>query len=334
MTRTALVTGVAGQDGVLLARHLLAEGYRVVGTTQPGVPTTLRPYLDGIELEEHDLRDTAGFDRLLGTYVPTEIYNLAGFTSVGASWDNPELVAEVNGAAVERMLDSLIAHRDRTGSSPRFFQASSSEVFGPEATNPQDESTPHDPQNPYAESKSHAQQVAASRRKDGLFVSVGILYNHESPLRGLQFVTRKIVRAAVEIAAGTHDTVTLGNLEVSRDWGAANDYVAAMRAVLQHDEPTDFIIATGTLHSLHDLLEIAFETAGVADPWSHVEQDPALMRQVDAPGLSGDPTRAKELLGWQATTSFEQLIAEMVAVDVQRVRTGVEEDVSYLGIRR
>ena len=331
MTKTALITGVAGQDGVLLARHLLAGGYRVVGTTQPGVPTTLRTYLDGVELEEHDLRDSAGFDRLLETYAPTEVYNLAGFTSVGASWDNPELVHAVNATAVDSMLDSLVATGERTGVAPRFFQASSSEVFGPGAANPQTESTPHNPQSPYGESKSLAQHATVRRREnDGLFACVGVLYNHESPLRGVQFVTRKIIRAAVEIAEGRRESVTLGNLGVSRDWGSARDYVAAMHLALTHDVADDYIIATGVLHSLRDLLELAFRAVGIDDPWPYVELDPALLRKADPPGLSGDPRHTRRQLNWAPDTTFEQVVQEMVAADVERVRTGVEEAPNYL----
>jgi len=326
MSSTALVTGVAGQDGVFLARHLLAEGYRVVGTTQPGVPTTLLPYLDGVELEEHDLRDAAGFDRLLEVYGPHEIYNLAGFTSVGASWDNRELVTDVNAVAVEAMLRSMAK---RPG--VRFFQASSSEVFGPDATNPQDEATPHDPQNPYAESKSRAHTATVrAREEDGLFACVGVLYNHESPLRPPQFVTRKITRAAVEIAEGLRDSVTLGALDVSRDWGAARDYVKAMHAALQHSGPSDYVIASGRLHTISDLLELAFAAAGIDDPWPHVEQDPALLRKADAPGLSGDADKAHRDLHWSPATSFEDLVREMVSVDQRRVRNGIEEDLDYL----
>lgn len=325
MTQTALITGVAGQDGVLLARHLLATGYQVVGTTQPGVPTHLRPYLDGVGLEEHDVRDAAGFVRLLDTYAPTEIYNLAGFTSVGASWDNPELVTEVNAVAVEQMLKVLVK---RGGT--KFFQASSSEVFGPEAINPQDESTPHAPQNPYAESKSRAQEATVRARDEGMFAAVGILYNHESPLRAPQFVTRKITHAAASIAEGLSDTVTLGNLEVSRDWGAARDYVAAMHALLQQPTPGDYIIATGQLHTLGQLLEVAFAAVGIGNAWAHVVQDPALLRKADAPGLSGDASKARRELGWSPTTTFENVVQEMVAVDRLRVSTGVEENVNYM----
>ena len=329
--KTALVTGVAGQDGVLLARRLLADGHRVVGTRLPGPLPQLAPYLEGVELREHDIRDTSAFERLLVAEEPDEIYNLAGFTSVGSSWDHRELVEQVNATAVEQMLDTLIAWRDRTGREPRFFQASSSEVFGPVAANPQREDTAHDPQNPYAESKSRAHALTVrAREQHGLYASVGILYNHESPLRDTRFVTRKITRAAAEIAVGRRDSLTLGNLDVSRDWGAAQDYVAAMQGVLQHHEPGDFIIATGHLHSLKDLLEQAFAAAGVADPWTYVQQDESLLRTSDAPGLIGDAGKAQRELGWTAVTSFEDLVAEMVRVDLERLRSGVEESPDYV----
>ena len=328
---TALITGVAGQDGVLLARRLLADGCRVVGTRLPGPAAPLASDLAGVELREHDIRDTAGFERLLATEAPDEIYNLAGFTSVGASWDHRELVEQVNTTAVEQMLDAVLAWRDRTGRKPRFFQASSSEVFGPAAQNPQREDTPHNPQNPYAESKSRAHALTVSAREThGLFASVGILYNHESPLRASRFVTRKITRAAAEIAASRRDSLTLGNLEVSRDWGAAQDYVLAMQRVLQHDEPDDFIIATGRLHSLKELLELAFEAAGVADPWAYVQQDESLLRTADAPGLAGDAGKAQRELGWIAATSFEDLVADMARVDLERLSSGVEESPDYV----
>lgn len=326
MTPTALITGVAGQDGVLLARHLVASGYRVVGTTQPGVPSPLLPYLEGVVLDEHDLRDALGFDDLLETYSPDEVYNLAGFTSVGASWDHRDLVNEVNAVAVDHMLTTLVKRGDT-----KFFQASSSEVFGPQAVNPQNESTPHHPMNPYAESKSRAQAATAEARDEhDLFGCVGILYNHESPLRAPQFVTRKITRAAAEIAEGVRDSVTLGNLDVSRDWGAASDYVVAMHTAMQQPEPADYVFATGRLHTLGELLDVAFAAVGIDDPWPHVEQDPTLLRKADAPGLRGDASKAHRVLGWSPTTTFDELVREMVAVDRQRLRTGVEEHVSYL----
>ena len=329
MGRTAIVTGVAGQDGTYLARHLVSMGYDVVGTVMPGAPHHLLPYLPDMEIEQLDLRDADGFRRLLTRYPPDELYNLAAITQVNEARANPELTHEVNAVAVDRMVDTVREVAPAT----RVFQASTSEVYGTRVANPQDESTPHDPGNPYAKSKSSAHLAIVERReREGLFACVGILYNHESPLRGVEFVTRRITRAAAEIAAGRRDLITLGNLDAARDWGAARDYVVAMHGALQHDEPGDYTIATGRLRSLRELVEIAFAAAGVSNPWSRVEQDPALMRQADTPGRSGDPRRAREVLGWEATTSFEDLVAEMVRVDELRVRTGVEESKDYLTV--
>lgn len=326
MTPTALITGVAGQDGALLARHLLTAGYTVVGTRRPGTDTRLVPYLDGVTVVDHDVVDTAGFVDLLAQHRPSEVYNLAGFTSVGRSWDAADEVREVNAGAVERMLDVLLAQPD----APRFFQASSSEVFGPEVVNPQTEDTPHRPANPYAESKSVAHQLTGQARDAGLFACVGTLYNHESVLRGPEFVTRKITRAAAEIALGRREVVELGNLQVSRDWGSAREYVVAMHAALRHEQPGDYLIATGRLRSLRDLVEVAFAAAGVEDAWSCVQQDESLLRPSDALGMTADVSHARAELGWEATTSFEALIGEMVRVDLRRLETGVEESVEYL----
>lgn len=325
-SRTALITGVAGQDGVLLARLLLTRGYRVVGTLLPGSSFRLKPYLDGVTVVEQDLIDTAGFADLVRTCRPDEVYNLAGFSSVGRSWEEPALVHEVNAAAVERMLGAITA----VATPPRFFQASSSEIFGLDAPNPQDERTPHRPDNPYAESKSRAHTATATARADGLFACVGILYNHESPLRDVDFVTRKITRAAAEIAADRLDVLELGNLDVARDWGAAREYVDAMHLAMRHDAPGDYIIATGRTHTLRELVDEAFAAAGVVDGWDHVVQDPALIRHSDALTRTGNPSRAREVLGWQATVSFADLVGEMVDVDRRRVATGVEESPDYL----
>lgn len=323
---TALITGVGGQDGVLLARHLCGLGYRVIGTYRPGASLALAPYLDGVVVVEHDLVDTAGFADLIDEIRPDEIYNLAGLSSVGRSWDEPDRVQEVNAAAVERMLEMLARDHPET----RFFQASSSEVFGTEPLNPQDETTPRSPMSPYAESKHRADAAIAAARAAGVFASVGILYNHESPLRDVHFVTRKITRAAAEIAAGKLDVLELGNLEVARDWGAAREYVEAMRLSLCHHEPGDYVIATGRSHTLRELVNVAFSAAGVADVWSHVRQNPDLMRQADAPVRVGDPTLADEVLGWRATIPFAELVGEMVEVDQRRVATGIEESSDYL----
>ncbi|MGA9101713.1 GDP-mannose 4,6-dehydratase [Aeromicrobium sp.] len=330
MTRTAMITGLAGQDGTYLSRLLVSLGYDVVGTVMPGASHRLRPYLPDLRLEELDVRDTAEFGRLVTQYRPDEIYNLAAITQVSEAWAHPDRTHEVNAIAVDGMFDVI---RDSVPDA-RVFQPSTSQIYGTNTPNPQDESTPHDPHNPYAESKSIAHLATVERReRDGLFACVGILYNHESPLRGVEFVTRRITRAAAEIAAGQRDRITLGNLEAARDWGAAGDYVVAMHAVLQHDEPADFTIATGRLRTLRELVDVAFAAAGVDDPWSHVVQDPALLRQIDTPGLSGDPRRIREVLGWEATTTFEEMVAEMVRVDEARIASGIEESSDFLAAR-
>lgn len=321
MTRSALVTGVTGQDGVLLARLLRGHGMRVVGTVPPGsgADDAYLVYLDGVELVEHDVSDTDGFRALLRTHLPHEVYNLASLSSVGHSWDQPDLVAEVNGGAVERMVAALVAQRAEDGREIRLFQASSSEELGEAADSP------------YAKAKRRARDaVARARDEHGLYACSGILHNHESPLRGRGFVTRKITRAAAEIALGRRDQVSLGNLEVSRDWGAARDYVEAMRLMLRQDAPADLPLGTGVGHTLHDLLRTAFTAAGIDDPSAHVIQDPALLRPTDARAMVADPEPAAVALGWRATTAFEDVIEEMVDVDLERLRSGVEESPEYL----
>jgi GDPmannose 4,6-dehydratase len=332
-TPTALVTGAGGQAGIYLSRLLAAEGYRVVGTVRPGAarsPAAVA-YLDDVEVLEHDQRDGPGFERLLGDVRPDEIYNLAGFTSVGASWGHAEEVAETNGLAVLRILESLLRHRERHGSAPRFFQPSSSEMFGTADHMPQTETTPHHPRSPYAVSKSFAHHLTVNYRESyGLFTSTGTLYNHESPLRPQKFVTRKITRAVAEIALGRRDSVTLGNLDVRRDWGFAGDYVRSMHLMLQQDDPTDFIIATGRSRALSELLQVAFAAVGIDDPTPYVGQDPAFIRPADVADLYGDPTKAREQLGWEPTVGFEQIVEHMVRTDVRRLESGVEDSVDYL----
>ena len=320
-TRTALVTGVAGQDGVYLARHLRSLGYHVVGTLRPGsrwAPLTLGrayAYLDGVQLVDLDQRDHEGWAAVLEGLQPDEIYNLAGFSSVGAL----------------RMLEELVAFRDRHGWSPRFFQPSSSEMFGTSDQQPQTEGTPHHPRSPYAASKSFAHHLVVNYRESyGLFTATGTLYNHESPLRGEQFVTRKITRSVAEIALGRRDEVVLGNLDVRRDWGFAGDYAVAMQRMLQLDDPQDFIVATGTSRPLAEVVEVAFAAAGLGSPEGYLRQDPALMRPADVADLVGDPTKAREQLDWTPSVSFEQVIEHMVRVDVTRLERGVEDAADYL----
>lgn len=330
---TALVTGAAGQDGVYLCRHLLAEGYRVIGSVRPGGLRSPRvaAYLGGVEVVESDQRDRAAFAELLETHRPAEVYNLGGFTSVGASWGHAETVAETNGLAVLRMLEELVAYRERHGWTPRFFQPSSSEMFGVSDQQPQTENTPHHPRSPYAATKSFAHHLTVNYRESyGLFTCTGTLYNHESPLRGPQFVTRKISAAVAEIALGRRDHVALGNLDVRRDWGFAGDYARSMHLMLQQDSPADFIIATGVSRALSEVLHLAFAAVGIDDPAPYVRQDPAFMRPADVLDLYGDPTKAREQLGWQPTVPFEQVVEHMVRTDVRRLETGVTEHADYL----
>ncbi|GEP33629.1 GDP-mannose 4,6-dehydratase [Nocardioides szechwanensis] len=319
--RTALVTGVAGQDGIYLARRLIGLGFRVVGTERQAATAEqdLAVYLDGVDLVQHDLRDDTGFRRLLEECRPDWVFNLAAFSSVGASWDQPDLVDDVNGAAVERMLDVMLDHRARTGDDVRFFQAGSAEEHGSAADSP------------YAKAKARAHAATTQHREEhGLFACTAVLHNHESPLRPQRFVTRKITRAAAEIALGKRESVSLGNLEVSRDWGAASDYVAAMTRMLELDTAADLVVATGVTHTLRDLVETAFSAAGVTDPWSYVVQDQALVRPADAPTLDADTSETRQVLGWEPTLTFEQVVEHMVAVDLERLRTGVEESTDYL----
>ncbi|KRA38577.1 MULTISPECIES: GDP-mannose 4,6-dehydratase [unclassified Nocardioides] len=318
--RTALVTGVAGQDGIYLARSLLADGVRVVGTVSGAVDGHPRHvYLAGAELRSLDLRDAAGLRALVHDVEPDEVYNLAAVSSVGRSWHEPELTVAVNQTAVEILVAALLAQRDRTGRQVRLFQASSAEISG-DAT-----------ASPYARSKAAAEDVVRDARDRGLAASIGRLYIHESPLRALTFVSRKITRGAAEIALGQREHLVLGNLDVVRDWGFAGDYVEAIRLMVAADVPVDLPIGTGCPHRLTDLVERAFLAAGLDGSEGYVEQDPALVRPADTAVLVADPEPAAEVLGWRATATFEDTVDAMVAADLARLRSGVDEDEAYLG---
>lgn len=319
--KTALVTGVSGQDGVYLARSLCAAGYRVVGTTNPAAPhdDPRLVYLDGVERCAVDVSDGPAVRALLAETTPDEVYNLAAQSSVGQSWADPEGTRRANLDPVEHLVAALIEQRDRTRREPRLFQASSAEVRASTADSP------------YARAKADAEAIVRAAREDhGLFAVCGLLHNHESPLRGPQFVTRRISIGAAEIALGRADELTLGNLDVKRDWGFAGDHVEAMRLLLGHDEPLDLAIGTGVLHSLSDLLDRAFDAAGLGAPGSRVRQDPDLARPSDTPTLVADPEPAARLLGWRARVGFDELIGHLVATDLERLRSGVAESPAYL----
>lgn len=319
---TALITGVGGQDGIYLARLLASEGVRVVGTVRPGGSTSPRvaAYLSHVTVAELDIRDDNHLAALLAEHRPDEVFNLAAFTSVGRSWDEPETVAATNGRAVRGLLAAVVRHRDLTGQDTRVFHASSAQVGD---------------ENPYAQSKAAAEEaVTEYREQHGLHACLAKLHNHESPLRGTQFVTRKITQGVARVHAGSDLPLDLGNLDVHRDWGFAGDYVDAMRRMTRLDEPLDLEIGTGIDHSLRDLVTAAFAAAGIDDPWAHVVTDPELLRPTDIAFQVADPRPAQAALGWTATVQFSEMIAAMVAADVERLRSGVEEDPRYLRVAR
>jgi GDPmannose 4,6-dehydratase len=331
--RTAFITGLAGQDGVYLGRYLAGLGYRVMGTVQSKADAAgvLRVYLPEATVFELDVRNSAALGVLLDYERPDEIYNLASWSSVGRSWSDPEQVTAVNGLAVLGLLEQIKRLRDRDGYDPRLCQASSSEMFGLVRELPQTEDSPHHPRSPYAVSKSFAHHTAVNYRESyGMFVAAAILFNHESPLRPATFVTRKITAAAAEIAARRRESVTLGRLDIRRDWGAAADYVMAMHAMLQHDAPDTFNVATGESHSLDDFLAEAFAAAGVADYRDRVASDPALLRPADVPETIGDAAKARTVLGWKPTVTFREIVHRMVHADMLRIESGREHSIDYL----
>jgi GDPmannose 4,6-dehydratase len=331
--KTAFITGLAGQDGVYLGRYLHDLGYRVVGTVTSKARSrrTLDAYLPQATVYEIDVRNSAALGVLLDRERPDEIYNLASWSSVGRSWSDPEQVTAVNGLSVLGLLEQVKHLRDSEGYEPRICQASSSEMFGLVKELPQREDSSHHPRSPYAVSKSFAHHTAVNYRESyGMFVSAAILFNHESPLRPATFVTRKITEGAASIALGMQDSLTLGRLDIRRDWGAARDYVQAMHLMLQHEEPDNFIVASGTSHALDEFLHEAFMAAGVPDYRHRILSDSALLRPADVPETLGDPSKAQELLGWKPTLTFRELIRSMVIADLTRLQTEVQESTEYL----
>ncbi|WP_392544996.1 GDP-mannose 4,6-dehydratase [Oryzobacter telluris] len=307
----ALVTGATGQDGSYLVERLLAEGHEVHGLVR-------REDLGGslpADLVVHELDLASRADDLAGLVdrvSPDELYNLGGISSVAHSWADPVLTARVSGVAAVVLLDAARRLQERRGREVRVLQPSSAEIFGEPAESPQNEATPVRPVSPYGATKAFAHHLAGLERSRGLFTASVILYNHESPRRPPTFVTRKITSTVAAIAAGRADRLVLGNLDARRDWGWAPDYVDAMVRALRHDEPGDYVVATGEAHSVHDFVGAAFRHVGI-DDWARlVEVDPAFIRPADPSLLVGDATRARERLGWVPTVTFDDLVARMV----------------------
>lgn len=316
--RTALITGVTGQDGGYLAQFLVAQGYRVVGVTRRSTAVAkdrLPEDVRTLELVSADLLDQSSLFTVVGQVQPDEIYNLAAQTFVPASWQQPLLTAEVTGLGLARLLEAVRL----LCPTARVFQASSSEMFGLATNSPQNEETPFRPRSPYGTSKLYAHWIATNYRESyGLFVASGIMFNHESPRRGLEFVTRKISNSAAHIAQGLESSLALGNLDARRDWGYAPDFVRAMHAMLQMPEPLDLVIATGEAHSVREFCEIAFAQVGL-DWQRHVTIDSTLFRPAEVESLIGDASRAESVLGWRPTIGFGDLVREMVDADLNLV---------------
>ncbi len=314
MSPTALITGVTGQDGSYLAELLLEKGYEVHGMVRRSSTERfdrIEHIRDRITLHQADLLDQRSLVDALRAANPSEIYNLAAMSFVAVSWIQPTLTAEFTGVGVTRMLEAV----REVCPQARFYQASSSEMFGKVQEVPQTETTAFYPRSPYGVAKVYGHFITVNYRESyGLHATSGILFNHESPRRGLEFVTRKITWHAAAIRLGLADKLSLGNLDAQRDWGYARDYVEAMWLMLQRDEPEDFVIATGVSHTVRRCLEIAFDQAGVPIG-DHVEIDPGLQRPAEVDHLIGDPSKAKRVLGWTPETTFEQLIRLMVDAD-------------------
>ena len=316
--RSALVTGITGQDGSYLAELLLAEGYRVTGMTRRSSTVTVERIahlVDRIELVQGDLLDQASLVEAITIAQPDEVYNLAAQSFVPTSWNQPVLTGEFTALGVTRMLEAI----RQVDPKIRFYQASSSEMFGKVREVPQTELTPFHPRSPYGVAKAYGHYLTVNYRESyGMYAVSGICFNHESPRRGLEFVTRKVTDAAARIKLGLATELRMGNLDAERDWGFAGDYVRAMWLMLQHDEPNDYVIATGEHHSVRELCEIAFARVEL-DYRDFVVIDERFFRPAEVDQLLGDPAKARDELGWTPTVSFRGLVEMMVDADLERV---------------
>jgi len=320
MKKTAFVTGMTGQDGPYLAKLLLEKDYQVFGL----IKRYSNPNIDNIkwlgiendiELVTGDITDENSMNHLFKSLKPAEIYNLAAQSFVGISWDLNKLTTEVNSLGPLNILNAIKTHSPNS----KFYQASTSEMFGNAITPTQNETTPFTPRSPYGVSKLYSHWMTVNFRESySLYACSGVLFNHESPLRGKEFVTRKVTDAVARIKLGLQETITLGNIDSRRDWGFAGDFVEAMWLMLQQQEARDYVIATGEQHTIRELLEVAFNYVNIPDWESKVLTDPRFKRPAELYSLCGDSTRARDLLGWKPKTTFKQMIEDMVSADLQR----------------
>jgi GDPmannose 4,6-dehydratase len=320
----ALITGITGQDGSYLAELLLDKGYEVHGMVRRSSTETfqrIEGVRDQLTLHTGDLLDQRSLVDVLRACEPDEIYNLAAMSFVAASWSQPVLTSEFSAVGVTRMLEAM----REASPEARFYQASSSEMFGKVREVPQTELTPFYPRSPYGVAKAYGHHITVNYRESyDLFACSGILFNHESERRGLEFVTRKVTHGAAAVKLGLAEDVALGNLDAERDWGYAKDYVEAMWLMLQQDEPDDYVIATGEAHSVRHLVEEAFGHVGL-DPEAHVRIDPRFLRPAEVEHLIGDASKARDKLGWEPRTSFEEMIRLMVDSDLELLERGTPQ---------
>jgi GDPmannose 4,6-dehydratase len=317
---TALITGITGQDGRFLAELLHSKGYTIYGLIRgqnnPKADLIQRdhPY---VELINGDLLDLASLIAVLVATQPDEVYNLAAISFVPLTFNQPELTANVNGMGVLRMLEAIRITTATRNNPTRFYQASSSEMYGKVRESPQTEFTPFYPRSPYGCAKAFGHAITVNYRESyGLFACSGILFNHESERRGLEFVSRKITTAVARIKLGLQTELVLGDIEPRRDWGYAGDYVKAMWLMLQQDEPDDYVVASGETHQVRDFVRMTFEVAGIVDWQSYVRHDPKFLRPAEVDELVGDATKAHGILGWECEVSFPELVEKMFAYDL------------------
>ena len=320
--KRALITGINGMDGSHLADFLLKKKYKVFGmerrTSSPN-RTNTRHLEDTITFVNGDLTDQNSLVRVLRESNPDEVYNLGAQSFVGESWNTPEQTSDVTGLGCLRMLEAIREY----GKNVKFYQASTSEMFGKMIENPANENTPFYPRSPYGVAKLYAHWMTKNYRESyDMFNVSGILFNHESERRGIEFVTRKISNGVAKIHLGHTDHISLGNLDSKRDWGYAPDYVESMWKMMQHETPEDFVVATGTAYSIREFLDTAFKWVGI-DSWEkHIKQDPRFMRPAEVDVLRGDSSKARDLLDWKPKTSFDMLVQRMVHNDVRRLQNG------------